>query len=62
MALTFGDIEAAAKRIRDQVSESPCPLSIPLSEATSTNRKVDQEMLDASVGILEDEQKVAVAG
>jgi len=34
MALTFGDIEAAAKRIRDQVSESPCPLSIPLSEAT----------------------------
>jgi 6-phosphofructokinase 1 len=36
--------------------------SIPLSEATSTNRKVDQEMLDASVGILEDEQKEAVAG
>jgi threonine dehydratase len=34
MALTFDDIEAAAKRIRDQVSESPCPLSIPLSEAT----------------------------
>ena len=34
MALSFGDIEAAAKRIRDQVSESPCPLSIPLSEAT----------------------------
>ncbi len=34
MALTFGDIEAAAKRIRDQVSQSPCPLSIPLSEAT----------------------------
>src|SRR5215471_12051278 len=34
MALTVGDIEAAAKRIRDQVSESPCPLSIPLSEIT----------------------------
>jgi threonine dehydratase len=34
MTLTFGDIKAAAKRIRDQLNESPCPLSIPLSEAT----------------------------
>jgi threonine dehydratase len=30
----FEDIEAAAKRIGGHVIESPCPLSIPLSEAT----------------------------
>jgi len=29
--------------------------SIPLAEATSTNRKVDQEMMDVSLGILEGE-------
>src|SRR5437763_12750316 len=36
--------------------------SIPLAEATSTNRKVDQEMLEAAFGILEDSEKEAVAG
>jgi threonine dehydratase len=30
----FEDIEAAAKRIRGHVIESPCPPSVPLSEAT----------------------------
>jgi threonine dehydratase len=30
----FQDVQAAAKRIAGQVIESPCPLSIPLSEAT----------------------------
>ncbi len=34
MSVTYQDIEAAAKRISGQVVESPCPLSIPLSEAT----------------------------
>src|SRR5437899_4944353 len=34
MRVTFGHIEAAAKRIAGQVVESPCPASIPLSEAT----------------------------
>jgi threonine dehydratase len=33
MPVTFPDIQAAAKRIRGYVIESPCPLSIPLSEA-----------------------------
>ena len=37
-------------------------VSIPLAEATGTNRKVDKEMLDAAYGILEDEEKEAVAG
>jgi ATP-dependent phosphofructokinase / diphosphate-dependent phosphofructokinase len=37
-------------------------VSVPLAEATGTNRKVDQEMLDAALGILEDEEKEAVAG
>ncbi|HUK47986.1 MAG TPA: 6-phosphofructokinase [Terriglobales bacterium] len=37
-------------------------VSVPLAEATGTNRKVDQEMLDAAFGILEDEEKEAVAG
>jgi threonine dehydratase len=32
--VTFQEIEAAAKRIAGQVVESPCPRSIPLSEAT----------------------------
>jgi threonine dehydratase len=32
--VTFQDIEAATKRIAGQVVESPCPRSIPLSEAT----------------------------
>jgi threonine dehydratase len=34
MSITFQQIEAAASRIAGQVVESPCPLSIPLSEAT----------------------------
>jgi threonine dehydratase len=34
MAIQFQDIEAAAKRIAGRVVESPCPASIPLSEAT----------------------------
>jgi 6-phosphofructokinase 1 len=37
-------------------------MSVPLAEATGTNRKVDQEMLDAAFGILEDVEKEAVAG
>jgi 6-phosphofructokinase 1 len=37
-------------------------ISIPLAEATSTNRKVDQEMMDVAFGILEDAEKEAVAG
>lgn len=36
--------------------------SIPLSEATSTNRKVDQEMMEVAFGILEDVEKEVVAG
>src|SRR5437762_5066719 len=34
MSVRFQDIQAAAKRIAGFVIESPCPLSIPLSEAT----------------------------
>ncbi len=34
LPVRFEDVEAAAKRIAGQVIESPCPLSIPLSEAT----------------------------
>src|SRR2546427_11102315 len=34
MPVQFQDIQAAAKRIGGFVIESPCPLSIPLSEAT----------------------------
>ncbi|HWX21425.1 MAG TPA: threonine ammonia-lyase [Candidatus Binatia bacterium] len=34
MAVTFEDIQAAAKRIAGKVVESPCPFSLPLSEAT----------------------------
>lgn len=37
-------------------------VSIPLSEATGTNRKVDQEMMDAAFGILEDAEREAAAG
>ena len=37
-------------------------ISIPLAEATSKNRTVDQEMMNAAFGILEDEEKEAVAG
>jgi ATP-dependent phosphofructokinase / diphosphate-dependent phosphofructokinase len=37
-------------------------ISIPLAEATAKNRTVDQEMMNAAVGILEDEEKEAVAG
>ena len=34
MSVTFADITAAAERIAGQVIQSPCPRSIPLSEAT----------------------------
>src|SRR5438045_9558034 len=34
MQVRFQDIQAAAKRIAGGVIESPCPASIPLSEAT----------------------------
>lgn len=34
MVVTFQELEAAAKRIAGHVVESPCPRSIPLSEAT----------------------------
>src|SRR5262245_1674449 len=34
MPVRFEDIEAAAARIEGHVIESPCPLSIPLSELT----------------------------
>ena len=34
MPVEFRDIEAAAKRIAGAVAQTPCPLSIPLSEAT----------------------------
>ena len=37
-------------------------VSVPLSEATGTNRRVDQEMIDAASGILEDVEKEAFAG
>jgi formamidopyrimidine-DNA glycosylase len=37
-------------------------ISIPLAEATAKNRTVDQEMMDAAFGILEDAEKEAVAG
>jgi 6-phosphofructokinase 1 len=37
-------------------------ISIPLAEATAKNRTVDQEMMDAATGILEDVEKEAVAG
>src|SRR3954471_12962158 len=33
-ALSLKDIEAAAERIADAIVRTPCPLSIPLSEAT----------------------------
>lgn len=36
MAITFEDITAAAERISTAVLHSPCPLSIPLSEATGS--------------------------
>ena len=34
MEVTLQEIEAAAERIRGHVVETPCPVSIPLSEAT----------------------------
>src|SRR3954465_14976709 len=34
MEVRFQDIEAARKRIAGGIIESPCPVSIPLSEAT----------------------------
>jgi len=37
-------------------------VSVPLAEATGTNRTVDKEMMDAVFGILEDVEKEAVAG
>src|SRR5947209_3274910 len=37
MTVQFQDVQAAAKRIAGHVIESPCPASIPLSEATGMN-------------------------
>lgn len=37
MSLSFADIEQAAQRIAGHVVQTPCPLSIPLSEATGAN-------------------------
>jgi ATP-dependent phosphofructokinase / diphosphate-dependent phosphofructokinase len=37
-------------------------ISIPLAEATAKNRAVDAEMMNAAFGILEDEEKEAIAG
>src|SRR5437899_1757352 len=37
MPVRFQDIQTAAKRIAGHVIESPCPASIPLSEATGMN-------------------------
>jgi threonine dehydratase len=37
MPVTFDDIQEAAKRIAGHVVQTPCPLSIPLSEATGAN-------------------------
>src|SRR3954470_6695138 len=37
MSVTFDDIQQAAKRIAGHVVLTPCPLSIPLSEATGAN-------------------------
>src|SRR5437868_7173902 len=37
MPVRFEDITAAAERIRGSVVETPCPSSIPLSEATGMN-------------------------
>jgi threonine dehydratase len=37
MPVTFHDIQEAANRIASQVIQSPCPRSIPLSEATGLN-------------------------
>ena len=37
MSVTFEHIQAAADRIRGSVIQSPCPRSIPLSEATGLN-------------------------
>jgi threonine dehydratase len=37
MSVTFQEVQAAARRIAGQVIQSPCPRSIPLSEATSMN-------------------------
>jgi threonine dehydratase len=37
MPVTFHDIQEAANRIASHVIQSPCPRSIPLSEATGLN-------------------------
>ena len=37
MPVTFHDIQEAANRIAGHVIQSPCPRSIPLSEATGLN-------------------------
>jgi threonine dehydratase len=37
MLVAFSEIQAAAKRIAGQVIQSPCPRSIPPSEATGLN-------------------------
>src|ERR1041385_5719881 len=45
MAVTFTDIQAAAKRIGGHIVLTPCPLSIPLSEATGLNAYCKLEYL-----------------
>src|SRR5690349_17154439 len=37
MSVSFADIQSAASRIRGRVVVSPCPRSIPLSDATGLN-------------------------
>jgi 6-phosphofructokinase 1 len=37
-------------------------ISIPLAEATAKNRTVDEEMMNAATGILEDVDKEPVTG
>src|SRR4051812_35659609 len=45
MSVTFAQIEAATERIKDRVVHSPCPLSIPISEATGMTIYCKMEQL-----------------
>src|SRR5258708_40043886 len=45
MSVTFRDIQEAANRIAGHVIQSPCPFSIPLSEATGLKVFCKQEHL-----------------
>src|SRR5262245_10496832 len=45
MSVTFRDIEEASARIAGHVVQSPCPVSIPLSEATGMKTFAKQEYL-----------------